>query len=212
MAISNLTGLMSGEKIKNEFETKVVGDTVQLIESNVQLLIDWILEKNAKQWTQVVEYAQRQIGVRKKFCREKKNKKKQKKRKTKKCKQKNKQNTSKIQTEANQNTHTHTHRHHKPTNEQKQMKTSNKLQGLVDNSAVLTRQKITKNRTTKFCEQKKKKKKKKNPAIFCCEFLWVHNFPWNEKCRSREFQFVFFSITNNFPLRNKKKKAPQIFF
>lgn len=63
LALTNVTELLKQSKIKSDFETKVVGDAVQQIEQNVALLIDWILEKNAKQWTQVVDYAQRQIAA-----------------------------------------------------------------------------------------------------------------------------------------------------
>jgi hypothetical protein len=63
LSITNVTELLRQQKIKTDFETKVVGDAVQQIEQNVALLIDWILEKNAKQWTQVVDYAQRQIAA-----------------------------------------------------------------------------------------------------------------------------------------------------
>jgi small GTP-binding protein len=56
MRISRIFELVNGEKIRGEFERQVVGDTSREIERYVSDLIDWMVEKDYRQWRDVNEY------------------------------------------------------------------------------------------------------------------------------------------------------------
>lgn len=57
LVLSNAWKLTKADVMKEEFEKRVVSDTPQQIDAYINDMIDWMLSKQAKQWTRVVEYA-----------------------------------------------------------------------------------------------------------------------------------------------------------
>lgn len=57
LVLSNAWKLTKTEVMKEEFEKRVVADTPAQIDAYINDMIDWMLSKQAKQWTRVVEYA-----------------------------------------------------------------------------------------------------------------------------------------------------------
>jgi len=51
--------LMNAERVRGEFERRVVADTVSQVEAHVSELIDWMVEKDLQQWQSVMEYLNR---------------------------------------------------------------------------------------------------------------------------------------------------------
>ncbi len=56
MRVTRIFDLVNSEKIRGEFERQVVGDTSREIERYVSDLIDWMVEKDYRQWRDVNEY------------------------------------------------------------------------------------------------------------------------------------------------------------
>eukprot|EP01132_Coremiostelium_polycephalum_P010671 gene10671-13070_t len=54
--ISNIFQLMRSEEVKHKFEREVIGAISHEIEIQVSTLIDWIVDKNMKQWKSIVNY------------------------------------------------------------------------------------------------------------------------------------------------------------
>lgn len=48
--------LTNSERLRGEFERKVVGETSREIETHVSELIDWIVERNYRQWNDITNY------------------------------------------------------------------------------------------------------------------------------------------------------------
>lgn len=59
MRLTNVQNLMRGDKIRAEFEKKVLADVPQQIEDQVQRLIDWLVQKDLHEWQQIMSYIQR---------------------------------------------------------------------------------------------------------------------------------------------------------
>ncbi|MDQ5812788.1 MAG: dynamin, partial [Actinomycetota bacterium] len=57
--IMNVGELLRQEKIQERFRQEVVADTEELIDERVQELIDWMVDRNLKQWRAIVEYVNR---------------------------------------------------------------------------------------------------------------------------------------------------------
>ncbi|HEU0302192.1 MAG TPA: dynamin family protein, partial [Longimicrobium sp.] len=51
--------LMSGDRVRQDFERVVVGDTPRLIDEEVGRVIDWIVERNLKLWQDISAYIDR---------------------------------------------------------------------------------------------------------------------------------------------------------
>jgi small GTP-binding protein len=51
--------LLNSDKIRNEFERKVVGDTEKAIDTSIDELIDWMVEQDLRVWEAVNEYIDR---------------------------------------------------------------------------------------------------------------------------------------------------------
>lgn len=51
--------LLKREQVQERFQREVVGDTVELVDARVQELIDWMVERNLKQWRAIIEYVNR---------------------------------------------------------------------------------------------------------------------------------------------------------
>jgi small GTP-binding protein len=59
MRLTNVQNLVSGDKIRAQFEKQVLADVPQQIEDQVQRLIDWLVQKDLHEWQQVMSYLQR---------------------------------------------------------------------------------------------------------------------------------------------------------
>ena len=57
--IGRVFDLLNSDKIKNEFERKVVGDTERAIDESIDELIDWMVEQDLRVWEAVNEYIDR---------------------------------------------------------------------------------------------------------------------------------------------------------
>jgi small GTP-binding protein len=62
LRISRVFDLVNAEKVRGEFERQVVGDTSRLIERHVNELIDWLVERDYRQWRAVMDYLNRRAG------------------------------------------------------------------------------------------------------------------------------------------------------
>ncbi|MBX3012775.1 MAG: dynamin family protein [Caldilineaceae bacterium] len=62
LRIGRLMDLMNSEKVRGEFEREVVADTSRKIERHVSELIDWVVDKDYRQWRAVVEYISRRAA------------------------------------------------------------------------------------------------------------------------------------------------------
>jgi hypothetical protein len=51
--------LVNAERVRGEFERRVVADTVSQVETHVGELIDWMVERDFQQWQAVMEYLNR---------------------------------------------------------------------------------------------------------------------------------------------------------
>ncbi len=59
LRIGRIFDLLNGEKLRGEFERTVVGDTSREIEQHVQGLIDWIVDKDHRQWRDIMDFLNR---------------------------------------------------------------------------------------------------------------------------------------------------------
>lgn len=59
MRLTNVQQLVRGDKVRAEFEKRVLADVPQQIENQVQHLIDWLVQKDLHEWQQVMSYLQR---------------------------------------------------------------------------------------------------------------------------------------------------------
>ena len=61
---ANVRELVQRDKIQDRFQDEVVADTEERIDERVQELIDWMVNRNLKQWRAIVEYvnSRRQAG------------------------------------------------------------------------------------------------------------------------------------------------------
>jgi len=59
LRLTNVQNLVRGDKVRAEFEKKVLADVPQQIEEQVQRLIDWLVQKDLHEWQQVMSYLQR---------------------------------------------------------------------------------------------------------------------------------------------------------
>ncbi len=62
MRMTRIFDLVNGEKVRGEFERQVVADTSRQIERHVNELIDWLVEKDHRQWRDVMEYLNRRAS------------------------------------------------------------------------------------------------------------------------------------------------------
>lgn len=56
MRLTRVFDLMNSEKIRGEFERQVIADTSHEIEAQVSDLIDWMVDKDYRQWRAVIDY------------------------------------------------------------------------------------------------------------------------------------------------------------
>ena len=56
---ANIRELFRQEKVSERFKREVVGDTEDLVDERVDELVDWMVDRNLKQWRMVVDYVNR---------------------------------------------------------------------------------------------------------------------------------------------------------
>lgn len=59
LRLTKIADLAHGDRVRAQFEKQVLADVPQQIEERVQRLIDWLVEKDLRQWQQVMTYMQR---------------------------------------------------------------------------------------------------------------------------------------------------------
>jgi len=57
--LANVAELVQRNKVQDRFQKEVVADTESLINERVDELIDWMVDRNLKQWRAIVEYVNR---------------------------------------------------------------------------------------------------------------------------------------------------------
>src|SRR5215218_9958033 len=62
--LANVRELVQRENVQDRFQREVVANTEGLIDERVEELIDWMVDRNLKQWRAVVEYVNRRRQVR----------------------------------------------------------------------------------------------------------------------------------------------------
>jgi small GTP-binding protein len=62
MRFGRIFDLMNAEKVRGEFDRQVVADTSRQIERHVSDLIDWLVDKDYRQWRAVMEYLNRRAA------------------------------------------------------------------------------------------------------------------------------------------------------
>ncbi|MFN8487330.1 MAG: dynamin family protein [Caldilineaceae bacterium] len=62
MRFGRIFDLINGDKLRGDFEREVVGDTSRQIEKQVSDLIDWMVDKDYRQWHDVMEYLNRRAS------------------------------------------------------------------------------------------------------------------------------------------------------
>ncbi len=63
LRLTNIQNLVRGDKVRAQFEKQVLDDVPHQIEEQVQRLIDWLVEKDLREWQQVMAYLQRRQAV-----------------------------------------------------------------------------------------------------------------------------------------------------
>src|SRR5215216_3749361 len=63
MRLTNIQELMRGDKVRAEFEQRVLADVPQQIEDQVRRLIDWLVQKDLQEWQRVMTYVQRRRAL-----------------------------------------------------------------------------------------------------------------------------------------------------
>jgi len=63
LRLTNIQELMRGDKVRAEFEKRVLTDVPQQIEDQVQRLIDWLVQKDLQEWQRVMTYVQRRRAL-----------------------------------------------------------------------------------------------------------------------------------------------------
>ena len=63
MRLTNIQGMMRGDKVRADFEQNVLADIPQQIEEHVRRLIDWLVQKDLQEWQRVMNYVQRRRAL-----------------------------------------------------------------------------------------------------------------------------------------------------
>ncbi|HRW06104.1 MAG TPA: dynamin family protein [Caldilineaceae bacterium] len=62
LRLTRILELVNSEKLRGDFEREIVGDTSRQIERHVNDLIDWMIDKDYKQWRAVMDYIRRRAN------------------------------------------------------------------------------------------------------------------------------------------------------
>lgn len=63
LRLTNIQELIRGDKVRAEFERRVLADVPKQIEEQVQRLIDWLVQKDLQEWQRVMTYVQRRRAL-----------------------------------------------------------------------------------------------------------------------------------------------------
>ena len=63
MRLTNIHHLVRGEKIRAEFEQEVLADLPKQIDEQIQAIIDWLVDKDIREWQRVMSYLQRRQAM-----------------------------------------------------------------------------------------------------------------------------------------------------
>lgn len=63
MRLTNIQELVRGDRVRAEFEKRVLADVPQQIEDHVHRLIDWLVQKDLQEWQRVMSYVQRRRAL-----------------------------------------------------------------------------------------------------------------------------------------------------
>lgn len=63
MRLTNIHNLVRGDKVRAKFEKEVLADVPAQIEEHVQRTIDWLVDKDMREWQQVMAYLQRRQAL-----------------------------------------------------------------------------------------------------------------------------------------------------
>jgi len=63
LRLTNIHHLVRGDRIRADFEKEVLSDVPKQIEDQVQRLIEWLIEKDLREWQQVMAYLQRRQSI-----------------------------------------------------------------------------------------------------------------------------------------------------
>src|SRR5579859_1513403 len=59
LRLTNIANLARGDRVRADFEKRVLADVPKQVEEHVQRLIDWLVQKDLQQWRQIMAYLQR---------------------------------------------------------------------------------------------------------------------------------------------------------
>jgi small GTP-binding protein len=62
--LKNIFGLIDTERVRQGFEQRVVADTPQRLEAKVQELIDWLVDRDLRQWQAAMDYLDKRQAAR----------------------------------------------------------------------------------------------------------------------------------------------------
>lgn len=63
LRLTNILNLARGDRVRALFEKQVLMDVPQQLEDQVQRLIDWLVEKDLREWQQIMSYLQRRQAL-----------------------------------------------------------------------------------------------------------------------------------------------------
>ncbi len=63
LRLTNIHNLVRGDKVRAKFEKEVLADVPARIEEQVQRVIDWLVDKDLREWQQVMAYLQRRQAL-----------------------------------------------------------------------------------------------------------------------------------------------------
>ncbi|MEM5774576.1 MAG: dynamin family protein, partial [Anaerolineaceae bacterium] len=63
LRLTNIHNLIRGDRVRAEFEKQVLQDVPAQLEDQVQRLIDWMVEKDLREWQQIMAYLQRRQAL-----------------------------------------------------------------------------------------------------------------------------------------------------
>lgn len=63
LRVGNILSLINSEKLRADFERQVVGDTSRKADQQVNELIDWMIDKDYRQWRDIMEYLNRRSAA-----------------------------------------------------------------------------------------------------------------------------------------------------
>lgn len=63
LRLTNIHHLVRGDRVRADFEAEVLADVPAQIEEQVQHLIEWLVEKDLREWQQVMSYLQRRLAA-----------------------------------------------------------------------------------------------------------------------------------------------------